>query len=171
MPPADSASRAGAMPKASGDRSSRTFVKNMKTAIIAVVIAIIFGISGYIFGGYIGVTRMARASNYATLMWLTNIDKDLQQGNIDRAKKLTFQATDATFGVLERIDTTPESALLAVVPWDAFNIKAFNEHIAIRAKQHFALRLDEFSDASKNNIQKIVEVELPQSKCPSPVKK
>jgi hypothetical protein len=133
----------------------------MKTAIIAVVTAITFGISGYIFGGYIGVTRMARASNYATLMWLTNIDKDLQQGNIDRAKKLTFQATDATFGVLERIDTTPESALLAVVPWDAFN-----EQIATRAKQHFTPRLDEFSEASKNNIQKIVEVELPKSSCP-----
>lgn len=144
----------------------------MKTAIIAVVTAIIFGISGYIFGGYIGVTRMARASNYATLMWLTNIDKNLQQGNIDQAKRLTFQATDATFGVLERIDTTPESALLAVVPWDAFNIKAFNEQIATRAKQHFTPRLDEFSEASKSNIQEIVEVELPASKssCPAPKK-
>jgi len=29
MPPADSASRAGVMPKASGDPSSRTFAKNM----------------------------------------------------------------------------------------------------------------------------------------------
>jgi hypothetical protein len=109
---------------------------------------------------------MARASNYATLMWLTNIDKDLQQGNIDRAKKLTFQATDATFGVLERIDTTPESALLAVVPWDAFNIKAFNEQIATRTKQHFTPRFDEFSEPSKSYIQKIVEVELPKSSCP-----
>ena len=138
----------------------------MKTTIIAFVTALIFGISGYVLGGYNGVTRMARASNYATLMWLTNIDKDLQQGNIDRAKKLTFQATDATFGVLERIDTTPESALLAVVPWDAFNIKAFNEQIATRAKQHFTPRFDEFSEPSKSYIQKIVEVELPKSSCP-----
>ena len=125
----------------------------MKTTIIAVVTALIFGISGYVLGGYNGVTRMVRDSNYATLMWLTNIDKDLQQGNIDRAKKLTFQATDATFGVLERIDTTPESALLAVVPWDAFNIKAFNEQIATRAKQHFTLRFDEFSEPSKKRRQ------------------
>jgi hypothetical protein len=138
----------------------------MKTTIIAFGTALIFGISGYVIGGYNGVTRMARASNYATLMWLTNIDKDLQQGNIDRAKKLTFQATDATFGVLERIDTTPESALLAVVPWDAFNIKAFNEQIATRAKQHFNPRFDEFSEPSKSYIQKIVEVELPKSSCP-----
>ena len=29
MPPADSASRAGVMPKASGDRSSRTFARNI----------------------------------------------------------------------------------------------------------------------------------------------
>ena len=143
----------------------------MKTTIIAVVTALIFGISGYVLGGYNGVTRMVRDSNYATLMWLTNIDKDLQQGNIDRAKKLTFQATDATFGVLERIDTTPESALLAVVPWDAFNIKAFNDQIATRAKQHFTPRFDEFSEPSKSYIQKIVEVELPQSKCSSPIKK
>ena len=138
----------------------------MKTTIIAFGTALIFGISGYVIGGYNGVTRMARASNYATLMWLTNIDKDLQQGNIDRAKKLTFQATDATFGVLERIDTTPESALLAVVPWDAFNIKAFNEQIATRAKQHFNPRFDEFSEPSKSYTQKIVEVELPKSSCP-----
>jgi len=138
----------------------------MKTTIIAFGTALIFGISGYVLGGYNGVTRMARASNYATLMWLTNIDKDLQQGNIDHAKKLTFQATDATFGVLERIDTTPESALMAVVPWDAFNIKAFNEQIATRAKQHFTPRFDEFSEPSKSYIQKIVEVELPKSSCP-----
>jgi hypothetical protein len=31
MPPADSALRAGAMPKAGGDRSSRTFAENMNT--------------------------------------------------------------------------------------------------------------------------------------------
>ena len=37
MPPADSASRAGAMPKASGDRSSRTFAKNMRFLFIAVL--------------------------------------------------------------------------------------------------------------------------------------
>jgi hypothetical protein len=60
---------------------------------------------------------------------------------------------------------------MAVVPWDAFNIKAFNEQIATRAKQHFTPRFDEFSEASKINIQKIIEVELPQSKCPSPIKK
>jgi hypothetical protein len=138
----------------------------MKSTIIAVVTALIFGISGYVLGGYSGVTRMVRDSNYATLMWLTNIDKDLQQGNIDRAKKLTFQATDATFGVLERIDTTPESALPAVVSWDAFNIKAFNEQIATRAKQHFTPRYDEFSEPSKSYIQKIVEVELPKSSSP-----
>jgi len=138
----------------------------MKTTIIAVVTALIFGISGYVLGGYNGVTRMVRDSNYATLMWLTNIDKNLQQGNIDQAKRLTFQATDATFGVLERIDTTPESALLAVVPWDAFNIKAFNEQIATRAKQHFTPRYDEFSEPSKSYIQKIVEVELPKSSSP-----
>jgi len=55
----------------------------MKTTIIAVVTALIFGISAYVLGGYNGVIRMVRASNYATLMWLTNIDKNLQQGNID----------------------------------------------------------------------------------------
>ena len=138
----------------------------MKTTIIAVLTAIIFGISGYILGGYNGVTRIARDSNYATLMWLTAIDKDLQQGNIDRAKKLTFQATDATFGVLQLIDTTPQSALMAVVPWGAYNMKTYNKQIASRAKQHFIPRFDEFSEPSKSNIQKIIEVELPKSSCP-----
>ena len=139
--------------------------KNMKTKIIAAFTALIFGISGYLLGGYNGVTRMVRDSNCATLMWLTAIDKALQQENIDRAKKLTFQATDATFGVLEKIDTTPESALLPLVPWDAFNIKAFNEQIATRAKQHFTPRFDEFSEPSKSYIQRIVEIELPKSSC------
>lgn len=154
------------MPKASGDRSSGTLAKNMKTTIIAFGIALIFGISGYILGGYNGVTRMVRDSNHATLMWLTAIDKELQQGNIDRAKKLTFQATDATFGVLELIDTTPESALMPVVPWGAYNMKTYKEQIATRAKQHFTPRFDEFSEPSKSYIQKIVEVELPKSSCP-----
>ncbi len=141
----------------------------MKTAIIAVVTAIIFVISGYIFGGYIGVTRIARASNYATLMWLTNIDKNLQQGNIDRAKKLTFLATDGSFGALEQIDTIPLSFLVVVLTGisSKLGMKELHEQIATRAKQHFAPRLDEFSEASKINIQKIVEVELLQSKCSS----
>jgi hypothetical protein len=125
------------------------------------------------FGGYIGVTRIARASNYATLMWLTNIDKNLQQGNIDRAKKLTFLATDGSFGALEQIDTIPLSFLVVVLTGisSKLGMKELHEQIATRAKQHFAPRLDEFSEASKINIQKIVEVELLQSKCSSSNKK
>ena len=46
MPPADSASRAGAMPKASGDPSSRTFGTNMKR--LFVILAAVLGISIWI---------------------------------------------------------------------------------------------------------------------------
>jgi hypothetical protein len=46
MPPADSASRAGVMPKAGGDPSSRTFAKNMKRILIVaapcVLVALLF---------------------------------------------------------------------------------------------------------------------------------
>ena len=38
MPPADPASRAGVMPKASGDPSSRTFAENMKTIYTVIIL-------------------------------------------------------------------------------------------------------------------------------------
>jgi len=136
----------------------------MKTTIIAIVTAIIFSFAGYILGGYYGVSRMARDSNYANLMWLTAIDKDLEQGNIDRAKKLTFQATDATFGALQTIDTIPQSGLMTVL--GVFNMKAYNDQVSTRAKQHFITRLDELSEPPKIQIQQIVKVEMPQRSCP-----
>jgi len=55
---------------------------------------------------------------------------------------------------------------MTVVPWGSCNMKTYNEQVATRSKQHFIPRLDEFSEPSKIQIQKIVEVELPKSTCP-----
>lgn len=50
----------------------------MKTAIIAVGTALIFGISGYVVGGYNGVTRMVRDSLGFRLRLINRTDKELE---------------------------------------------------------------------------------------------
>ena len=133
----------------------------MKKCIIAVILAaILFGTAGYVTGGYYAAAKTAKMSNYATLMWLTNIDESLERGNIERAKELVFLATDGTFGALHIVDHIPGSVLMTAMPFDSFNIKDFNERTATKAKLHFADRAVEFSGPAKEFFDQIQEIDL-----------
>jgi len=163
MVPADSAPRAGTMPKASRDRSLGTLAKNMRTCLISAFSAIIVGFFAYVAGGYFTAKRLARDTNYAQLMWLTNIDRDLQEGRIDRARKITHLATDGTLMLLGNLDRQPLPILMTVA--GAFDMKKQNEIVATRAKQHFIPLSPAFSKESVSFLEQIKEVEIPPSTC------
>jgi len=135
----------------------------MRTCLISAFSAIIVGFFAYVAGGYFTAKRLARDTNYAQLMWLTNIDRDLQEGRIDRARKITHLATDGTLMLLGNLDRQPLPILMTVA--GAFDMKKQNEIVATRAKQHFLPISDSMSDESKAFLTSIVEVDIPPSQC------
>ena len=135
----------------------------MRTFIISSMSALIVGSLAYVAGGYFTAKRLACDSNYAQLLWLTSIDRDLQAGRIDRARSILSTATDSTLMLLEGIDQQPLPVLMTV--FGAFDMKEQNERVATRAKQHFLPISDSMSDESKAFLTSIVEVDIPPSQC------
>jgi hypothetical protein len=135
----------------------------MRTFFISAASALLVGGLAYVAGGYFTAKRLARDTNYAQLLWLTSIDRDLQAGRIDRARSILSTATDGTLMLLEGIDRQPLPVLMTVL--GAFDMKEQNERIATRAKQHFLPISDSMSNESKAFLASIVEVEIPPSQC------
>jgi hypothetical protein len=135
----------------------------MRTLIIAALSSLIVGVFAYVAGGYFTAKRLARDTNYAQLLWLTSIDRDLQAGRIDRARSILSTAADGTLSLLHRLDDSPLPILMTVA--GAFDLKKQNEITATRAKQHFLPLADSMSVESKVFLKSIVEVEIPPSQC------
>ena len=135
----------------------------MRTFFISAVSALIVGGLAYVAGGYFTAKRLARDTNYAQLLWLTSIDRDLQAGRIDRARSILSTATDGTLMLLEGIDRQPLPVLMTV--FGAFDMKEQNERIATRAKQHFLPISDSMCTESKAFLTSIVEADIPPSHC------
>ena len=151
------------MPEASRDRSLGTLATDMRTIIISIVSALIIGFFAYVAGGYFTARRLARDTNFAQLMWLTAIDRNIQEGRIDRARSILSTATDGTLMLLESIDRQPLPVLMTV--FGAFDMRELNERTATRAKQHFLPISDSMSPESKAFLTSIVEVDIPPSQC------
>lgn len=135
----------------------------MRTFAISSFTGIVLVFLGYVAGGYYTAKRLARDTNYAQLMWLTNIDRDLQAGRIDRAREITHFATDGTLMLLAKIDSEPLPILMTVA--GAFDMKRQNEIWATRAKQHFLPLSSTLSKESVTFLEQIKEVEIPPSTC------
>jgi hypothetical protein len=166
MLPADSASRAGSMPEASGDWSSGTFAKDMRIFIIPAVSALLVGAIAYFLGGYVTAKRLSRDTNYVQLMWLTSIDSDIQNGRIEQAREKLMLATDGTLMHLHGIDSShlsPLANLIYVAGGLACRRDGYNQKIAMRAKQHFLPISESMSEESKAFLNSIVEVDIPLS--------
>jgi len=135
----------------------------MRTLVIVCVSALVAGLLGYVSGGYFTAKRLARDTNYATLLWLTSIDSELQAGQIERARRTALIATDGTLSLLSGLDQ--QSAPILMTVFGAFDFKHANEITATRAKRHFLPNSMTLSDESRAFLERVVEVEIPTSSC------
>jgi hypothetical protein len=145
----------------------------MRTFLMILATTLIVGLLYYIAGGYITGGRISRDSNYAQLLWLTSIDRELHAGRYDRAQSVSKSASDMTLQFLPALEDDPNlRTSLLMTTLGGFQMTELNEQIATRAKRHFLPISNNFSEQSRRFLTEIVEVELPASKssCPAPKK-
>jgi hypothetical protein len=134
----------------------------MKKVLPLLLVALIFGIGGYVIGGIQTGLKTAIDSDTATLMWITEIDRAIQSGNIKRANYFCFTAATAHFDLIKRLNDHPASMMLmiSIAPWLHYMEKP-NQIILTRAKQFYAPRASEMTLGAKAYLESIQEVPLP----------
>jgi hypothetical protein len=145
----------------------------MRVFLIILTTAVVAGSLCYVAGSYITGRRIARDSNYAQLLWLTSIDRELQAGRYDRAKSASTSASDMTLQFLAALEDDPKLRMsLLMTSVGGFQMSELNDQIATRAKRHFLPISAGLSEQSRRFLADIVEVELPvsTSSCASPKK-
>ena len=74
----------------------------MKKILPLILVALLFGVGGYVIEGINVGIETARDCDIATLMWITGIDRLLQAGKFDTTKIICFDAPKIHFHVLKQ---------------------------------------------------------------------
>ena len=143
----------------------------MRTFLIIIATAIIVGPLCYVAGGYITGGRAVRDTNYAQLLWLTSIDRELHAGRYDRAQSVSTSAADMTLQFLAALEDDPKlRTSLLMTSLGGFQMNELNDQIATRAKRHFLPIAENMSGETKAFLERIVEVDIPPSQCATKTK-
>lgn len=89
----------------------------MKKYTILILVALIFGLSGYIIGGVTIGLRTAKNSNLASLVWINGIHEMLEEQKYDKAKKISINAEQAHFDVIKTLKDKPYMIMMWLLPW------------------------------------------------------
>lgn len=136
----------------------------MRTLLLICLTALIVGPLAFIAGGFVTGKRVARDSNYAQLLWLTSIDRELHAERYDRARKVSKSASDMTLQFLEMLENDPKlRTSILMTAMGGFQMNDLNDQVATRARRHFLPISQDMSEESKRFLAAIVEVEIPES--------
>ena len=97
--------------------SVRAKKHKMKKYTILILVAVIFGLVGYIIGGVTIGLRAAKNSNLASLVWINGIHEMLEEQKYEKAKKISINAEQAHFDVLKTLKDKPYLIMMMVLPW------------------------------------------------------
>ena len=89
----------------------------MKKYTILILVAVIFGLVGYIIGGVTIGLQAAKNSNLASLVWINGIHEILEEQKYEKAKKISINAEQAHFDVLKTLKDKPYLIMMMVLPW------------------------------------------------------
>lgn len=133
----------------------------MKKVLPLLLVALVFGIGGYVIGGIQTGAKVAVASDAATMMWITEINRAIQSGKTEKANNLCFTAASIHFDLLKRLKDHPlQMLIMSVVPWMNTTEK-LNQIVLTRAKQFYFHRASEMTPEAKEYLENIKEVPLP----------
>jgi hypothetical protein len=140
---------------------------NLKT-LAMVGLVILFGIGCYIAGGSVSTKRIVKDSNIANLMWITEINRQIDLQNNQKAKDLCFLAAQGTFGVLNTFDRHSFIySVFSVCPW-VLQREEPNSIILTRAKIFYTPQASKMFSGAREYLNSIKEVPLPISTCKKP---
>ena len=77
---------------------------NLFKTLAMVGLVILFGIGCYIAGGYVSTKKIIRGFNVGNLLWITEINRQIELQNNQKAEELCFSTAQGNFSVLNRLD-------------------------------------------------------------------
>jgi hypothetical protein len=138
---------------------------NLFKTLAIVGLVILFGIGCYIAGGSVSTMKIIKDSNIATLMWITEINRQIDLQNIKRAKELCFAATQGTLSVLNTFDKHSfVYSVFSVCPW-VNQMDEQNNITLTKTKIFYAPQASKFFPEAREYLNNIKEVPIPVSLC------
>jgi len=137
----------------------------MKKFLTLLLVAIVFGIGGYLGGIRTGISAV-KSADISTLMWITSIHQFLEKGAYDKAKKICFGAANIHFHVLQQMEEHPWAYLYVVPLWQFIGQdKQINDGILTRSKAFYLPMAEKMEPTSRTYLENIKEVPLPATSC------
>jgi hypothetical protein len=149
---------------------------NLFKTLAIVGLVILFGIGCYIAGGSVSTKKIFKDSNIATLMWITEINRQIELQNMKKAEDLCFVAAQGSFSLLNTFDKNSfVYSVFSVCPWVNIMDKP-NQTILTKAKMFYTHKASKMFPEAREYLNSIKEVPIPVSLCnkstntPSPSK-
>jgi hypothetical protein len=123
-------------------------------------LVILFGIGCYIAGGSVSTKKIFKDSNIATLMWITEINRQIELQNMKKAEDLCFVAAQGSFSLLNTFDKNSfVYSVFSVCPWVNIMDKP-NQTILTKAKIFYTPKASKMFPEAREYLNSIKEVPI-----------
>ena len=133
---------------------------NLFKTLAMVGLVILFGIGCYVAGGYVTTKKLVKDSNIGNLMWFTEINRQIELQNKQKAEDLCFLAAQGTFIALNGFDKNSIIySIASVCPWINFMDKS-NQTILTKAKIYYSPKASKMFPEAREYLNNIKEVRI-----------
>jgi hypothetical protein len=140
----------------------------MKKFLPLLIVALLFGIGGYLLGVRSTINTV-KSADISALMWITSIHQFLEKGEYDRAKRICFDTANIHFHVLQQMEEHPLVYLVMVPGWQlSGQAKQLNDILLTRSKGFYLPMAQKMEPTSRSYLENIKEVPLPPTSCFKP---
>ena len=138
----------------------------MKRFLPLLLVALVFGIGGYLLGIRSTINTI-KSADISALMWITGIHQFLEKGKYDQAKRICFDAANIHFHVLQQMEEHPWAYLYVVPMWQFIGQdKQLNDGILTRSKAFYLPMAEKMELTSRTYLEHIKEIPIPASSTP-----
>jgi hypothetical protein len=133
---------------------------NLFKTLAIVGLVILFGIGCYIAGSYVSTKKIIRGFNVGNLLWITEINRQIELQNNQKAEELCFSTAQGNFSVLNRLDKDALLySIMAVCPWtNPMDERTMN--ILTKAKIFYAPKASKMFPDAREYLNSIKEVPI-----------
>jgi hypothetical protein len=138
---------------------------NLFKTLAMVGLVILYGIGCYIAGGSVSTKKIIKDSNISTLMWITEINRQIELQNMKKAEELCFLAAQGIFFHFNTFDKNSfVYSIFSVCPWINARDKP-NQTILTKAKIFYTPQASKMLPEAREYLNNIKEIPIPVSLC------
>jgi hypothetical protein len=140
----------------------------MKRFLPLLLVALVFGIGGYLLGIRSTINTI-KSADISALMWITGIHQFLEKGKYDHAKRICFDAANIHFHMLQQMEEHPWAYLYVIPLWQFLEQdQQRNDAILTRSKAFYLPQASKMKRTSRTYLENIKEAPLPATSCSNP---